>query len=325
MDRAGQSESPSEASATPRNLNDAASHGAGAGKTNEGSGVMGAGASSDLVTHLAAVAHESGLNDGLVNNVMRPDGTGTGLATDMTDDLIYFDPVQKFFQDMDFTLWDLNFDALPVPQFDCHGPSPGSTATSTSKRSRTAVRDLSRGHSAFKRSLWLWEPDSMDRGGQYRDGMNVNVDEGTQQLLQCNSEPSSLLASSAAVRTLRMSPATRDRLFAMVLSVQKDPTRLPSFPSLELLNYLMQAHFMHDEYQPDACIHAATFDPDKAVPELLAAVIANGSMLVAMPPIGQFGLALQEVVRQRMSVVVSMCERERERSTPSKQASCSSR
>lgn len=84
----------------------------------------------------------------------------------------------------------------------------------------------------------------------------------------------------------------------------KSPGKVPSFPSLELLNYLLQTHFVHDEYETDNWIHAASLDPSTAMPELLAMLIASGAGFIAVPSIWQFGLALQEVVRTSLSILV---------------------
>lgn len=86
--------------------------------------------------------------------------------------------------------------------------------------------------------------------------------------------------------------------------VDKSPGKVPSFPSLDLLNYLLQTHFVHDEYETDNWIHSASLDPSTAMPELLAILVASGAGFIAEPSIWQFGLALQEVVRSSLSVLV---------------------
>jgi hypothetical protein len=219
----------------------------------------------------------------------------------MADDMIYFDPVHQFFQDMDFTSWDLNFDAFAIPQLDSHGPSPQSVGTNNSRYSRS-LRDPSKGHSAFKRSPWLWEPDSRDFGGSDAQDMHVDEDSIAQS-------PAFDSLVTRPARNLRMSTATRDRLFTIVLAENKNPSKVPSFPSLDLLNYLLQAYFVREQYQMDSYIHAASFRPDEALSELLAAVIATGSLFISLPTVWQFGLALQEIVRQRLETIVSLAQR----------------
>jgi hypothetical protein len=219
----------------------------------------------------------------------------------MMDDMVYFNPVHNYFQDVDFTSFDLNFDAFVIPPVDAHGPSPQSTGTTTSKPSgRNVARDAQRGHAAFKRSPWLWDPEPKDYVSKEQQGLDIN-------------EKS--INSSAAFGDLRDKPSprpklsttTRDRLFAMVLSEHKDTTRVPSFPSLDLLNYLVQAHFAHEEHQCDSFIHVPTFNPEDSPAELLGSIIGSGATFISVPAIWQFGYAIQEIVRQRMERVVSDC------------------
>ncbi|KAI0021396.1 hypothetical protein F4780DRAFT_770267 [Xylariomycetidae sp. FL0641] len=212
----------------------------------------------------------------------------------LPNEMVYFSPTHNFFQDVDFTSWDLNFDGFTIPQLEVNGPSPQSSTTSTTKAARVA-RDPSRGHSAFKRSPWLWEPKSKDYVARDKEGLALNEDKIVQS-------PAYEKILASFPQRLKMEPTIRDRLFALVLAQNKDPLKVPSFPSLDLLNYLLQIHFVQDEYQADSWIHAASFNPSRALPELLAAVVASGATFIAVPSIWQFGLALQEVVRQGMSV-----------------------
>lgn len=80
---------------------------------------------------------------------------------------------------------------------------------------------------------------------------------------------------------------------------------MPSFPSVELLNFLLQAHLVHDEYQCDSWIHSPSLNPAEMLPELLGAIVANGASFIAVPAIWQFGLSMQEIIRTRMASLVS--------------------
>lgn len=212
-----------------------------------------------------------------------------------TDDMFYFNPTHNFYQDMDFTTsWELDFDSYTIPQVDIIGPSPQSSTTSTSKR---PARDPTRGYAAFKRSPWLWEPKNKDSLGREQEGLMFNEKDMAHSLAY-----EKMLASNSV--RLKMEPAIRDKLFALVLSQHKDPTKIPSFPSLALLNYLLQTYFIQDDYQTDSWIHSASFDPSSATPELIGALVASGATFIADPSIWQFGLALQEVVRMGIASVV---------------------
>ncbi len=197
---------------------------------------------------------------------------------------------------MDFNSWNFNFDAFPIPELESHGPSPQSTGTIASKSSTRTLHDLSKGHAAFKKSPWLWEPGGVDYVRRDREGLQINEEHISQ---------SSTLNYQQSNNRIRMNAATRDRLFAVVLAENNDPIRTLSFPSLELLNYLLHAHFVHDNYQRDSWIHSASFKPDSTLPELVGSVISHGASFIAVPAIWQFGLAMQEVIRHRMKTLVS--------------------
>ncbi|KAK8016531.1 hypothetical protein PG993_014720 [Apiospora rasikravindrae] len=225
------------------------------------------------------------------------DAAGHHIMNPTADDMFFYNPTHNnFFQDMDFTSWDLNFDSYTIPQVDIQGPSPQSSSAASVARHARLPRDPSRGHAAFKRSPWLWEPKSRDNALRESEGIAVN-EEG----IAGSPAYEKILASSS--KRLKMGLADRDRLFAIVLAQHKSPGKVPSFPSLDLLNYLLQTHFVHDEYETDNWIHAASLDPSTAMPELLATLVASGAGFIAVPSIWQFGLALQEVVRTSLSIL----------------------
>ncbi|KAI8161302.1 hypothetical protein K4K49_000467 [Colletotrichum sp. SAR 10_70] len=224
------------------------------------------------------------MNDGFANPVI-----------DMVmDDIVNFNPVHNYFQDMDFSSWDLNFDTITVPQIDVH-PSPESTTTN---RSKSATRNASRAHAAFKRSPWLWEPGPKDHALHHaspQDKERLVFDENN----LANSPAFDKLINTPGTK-LKMTASARDSLLALVVAstVQKGARqRTPSFPTLDLLNYLVQAHFIHDEHQSDSWIHIATFDATAAIPELLAGILSSGATYISIPAVWQFGYSLHEVLR----------------------------
>ncbi|KDN72417.1 hypothetical protein CSUB01_00100 [Colletotrichum sublineola] len=210
------------------------------------------------------------------------------------DDIVNFNPMHNYFQDMDFSSWDLNFDAITIPQPETN-QTPESTTTS---RSKSNTRNASRAHAAFKRSPWLWEPGPDDYALHHaspRDKERLVLDDGT----LANSPAFDKLTSTPGTK-FKMTSSSRDSLLAMVVAstVPKGARqRTPSFPSLDLLNYLVQAHFIHDEHQGDSWIHLATFDATTAIPELLAGIISSGATYISIPAVWQFGFSLHEVLR----------------------------
>ncbi|OLN85754.1 C2H2 finger domain transcription factor sebA 2 [Colletotrichum chlorophyti] len=241
------------------------------------------------------------------NPDMNPDLNGSAFVGDdfadpvidmVLGDMVSFNPVHNYFQDMDFSSWDLNFDAVVIPHIDMN-PSPESTTTS---RSRSATRNASRAHAAFKRSPWLWEPGPKDYAlhhVSHQDKERLVLDEND----LANSRAFDRLIATPGTK-LKMMSMSRDSLLALVVAStlgKGGRTRTPSFPSLDLLNYLIQAHFIHDEHQCDSWIHVATFDASTAIPELLAGILSSGATYISIPAVWQFGYSLHEVVRLALS------------------------
>lgn len=225
------------------------------------------------------------------------------LVDPVSDDMVYFNPLHDFFQDMDFSMsWDSDLDAFSIPQFDLQEPSPKTSSipnitTDTRKPSpRKTVSDPSRGHCAFKRSPWLWEPAKEDYVRQQKEALRIDEQSISQTPAFGRLRPT---------YKLEMSTHQRDQIFSMVLAQNKDPLKVPSFPSLNLLNYLLQAHFVQEEHQFDSWIHVASFNPEDTLPELLASLISSGSGFISVSAIWQFGLAMHEIVRIGISDLVS--------------------
>ncbi|KAK5654349.1 hypothetical protein OQA88_7258 [Cercophora sp. LCS_1] len=221
-------------------------------------------------------------------------------TVDFSSDMLFVGSMSNVFQDIDFGSWDFNFGDISLPPYDS---SPGSRSTSAGAPLRTkhhGSREVGKRHEAFKRSPWLWEPEyPIDYVQRDTEGLQLNEDATFSRSV------SDFCRSAAGLTSnLKMAAATRDNLFAIVLAEAKSHGRAPSFPSLELLDYLLQAHFVHDEYHPCySWIHVGSFDPQETLPELLACVIANGASFISVPAIWQFGLAMQEIVRLRLFVL----------------------
>ncbi|TKA43684.1 hypothetical protein B0A54_05467 [Friedmanniomyces endolithicus] len=65
----------------------------------------------------------------------------------------------------------------------------------------------------------------------------------------------------------------------------------------DLLEDLIDVFLLQDSSAIDSYIHSATFASDKICTELLLAVVAAGARFVALAPVWQMGLVIQEVVR----------------------------
>ena len=72
---------------------------------------------------------------------------------------------------------------------------------------------------------------------------------------------------------------------------------MPSFPSLQLLEELIDIFLLEDTYAIGSHIHIPTFDSKKTRTELLLAMVARGAAFVSFAPIWKMGFVLQDVVR----------------------------
>jgi hypothetical protein len=218
------------------------------------------------------------------------------VAETFQNDLIHFTTSGQQLQDFDFS-WDLNFDDLSLPNLQPSESTAISRSTgvftatsSTSGKSSVTAHNHSRNYAAFKRSPWLWEPELRDSATNAKEGLALPADIAT---ISSNSDS----ISGFAVRKPMITPLLRDKLFSMVVSQITNQQKVPSFPSVDLLNHLFHAHFVQDSRRPDCFIHAPSFDPSETLTELVAIIVASGATFISIPEIWRFGLALQEVVR----------------------------
>lgn len=72
---------------------------------------------------------------------------------------------------------------------------------------------------------------------------------------------------------------------------------MPSFPSLQLLEDLIDVFLLENTYAIESHIHIPSFDPQKIRTELLLAMVARGAAFISFPPIWKMGMVLQDVVR----------------------------
>ncbi|KAK1758663.1 hypothetical protein QBC47DRAFT_375402 [Echria macrotheca] len=212
-------------------------------------------------------------------------------------DMLYFNSMNSVFQNFDFN-WDFSFGDLTVPQYSLSPRS--SNPSGSSNTGSQSARDTSRRHAAFRRSPWLWEPeDPIDYVQRDTEGLHLDEQEALY-----HPPPALAHRLGGPIGRLKMTPLARDRLFSIIPPEVQEASGVSALPSVEFLDYLLQASFIYDEYHPsESWIHMATFNPEEVLPELLAAVIANGASFISVPSIWKFGLALQEVVRLRLYVI----------------------
>lgn len=203
-----------------------------------------------------------------------------------------FMPRDSYFsQDLDFGMWDIDLDSVELA-YQSNITQVGDSSHLQTSSPRDPQKDVSKRFAAFERSPWLWTPTQKDHG--LNDQENLNLDE---ERIPTVLTPASPAATMDNFSSCCISSKIRDQLLGLLFTVRKSPTQVPSFPSLALLNSIIQVYFVQESFRVDHLIHSATFDSKKALPHLLIAIVAGGSMVISTPAIWKLGLALQEVVR----------------------------
>lgn len=207
-------------------------------------------------------------------------------TTDMlADDFMFFNPTQSLFQDMDFSL-DLDLKEPTDPWSRIQWAS--------SPRYISSILGSS-SHPDFKLSAWIFEPEGADFAQHGVDNLTH---------LSMDTPNPSLLKPTQDLDRFKMTSAARDRVFAMVLTQTLKQKRPAAFPSLDILNHFLQAHLTREEARCESLIHIPSFDPERARPELLCAIVSSGAAQVSAATAWKFGLALDDVTHLAMGELV---------------------
>lgn len=140
-----------------------------------------------------------------------------------------------------------------------------------------------------KTSTWRFRPVTQDRG--MNDQQNISLPSG---------DTSKRLPVQRRVTSEMLSYTMRDRIMALFMSSSNADTlqkTMQSFPSLELLDSLLQYFLSSKTAISNRMIHLPTFRPNNARPELVAAMIVGGATLAPDISLRKMGFALMEVVR----------------------------
>ncbi|KAL3422099.1 C6 transcription factor [Phlyctema vagabunda] len=205
----------------------------------------------------------------------------------------------QFSQNLDFNIWDIDLDSVELAYQDLTGTTPGGGPQQQNQHvdvEPKAPKEASKRYAAFERSPWLYRPTSNDHA--LNDQANLALDEEAIPSALTPSSPESNLAEFASCR---INPKTRDKMLSVLFSVRKGQNQVPSFPSLALLNNIIQVFFVQESYRVDSFIHTGTFEPPGSIPQLILAIISAGSTLISIPAIWKMGVALQEIVRHSVA------------------------
>ncbi|TLS27676.1 hypothetical protein PpBr36_05021, partial [Pyricularia pennisetigena] len=145
-----------------------------------------------------------------------------------------------------------------------------------------------------QRSRWRFVPNKNDHGGNEEQNLSLPAEHlGTSPESRIDFQQG--LGTAEPLRT-----STRDKILCMIVENCRPTNRakaVSSFPSTELLNILIQFYLTSTISMPGSFIHLASFSPNTARPELLAAIIAHGAVMTLDPTFVKLGFAIQECVR----------------------------
>jgi len=147
---------------------------------------------------------------------------------------------------------------------------------------------------AFRQAYWRFRPNSHDHGAAEEHNLSLPAAFADPEA------PETMIPLRSRVTRARLGAAARDNILTFVVqSCRRDNVSkaVAAFPSLELLDTLVQYYLSSPVAQADSFLHAATFDPNDKRPELVAAMAAGGAVLTADPALTKLGYAIQECVR----------------------------
>lgn len=198
------------------------------------------------------------------------------------------------------------------------------SSSGNSNSSNSGSNAISSGAEAIKQAYWKFRPSLHDHGAAEEVHLSLPDDGGSfahveshmhinpmsmampmsipmnMSMSMSESEGSSEGGKRKRATRTRVPVSARDKIIALVAKNCR-PDNLPkavaSFPSVDLLDMLVQYYLTSPVSQAGSFLHCATFDPAEARPELLAAICAAGAVLTADPTLTKLGFAIQECVR----------------------------
>jgi hypothetical protein len=201
--------------------------------------------------------------------------------------------------EMDLQFLDTYNTTLPF-EFGGDSPRDLSNAVCADKIDDTINRVAIRTE-AFRNSYWKFRPNSQDHAGAEEHNLSLP------SVPEDHRSPEEVININKRVTPGKLGVSVRDKILTLIIKCCR-PENLPkavaSFPSVELLDMLVQYYLTSPVAQAGSFIHAATFDPAKKRPELVAAMVAAGAVLTSDPALTKLGYAIQECVRKNTTELV---------------------
>jgi hypothetical protein len=193
--------------------------------------------------------------------------------------------------DMDFGLlgnWSIDGFTEMVPAAQDVGPGTEQPVDLSQMR-QSLVR-------VWTNSPWRWDPKIHDSG--YREQGNLplpSVDVANAQL-HASAYPLERVVKE------KLEQSARDQVLAIVLGTCRQNSTLDrvssSFPTVDLMDMMVHVFLASHACQVSEWIHFPTFHLHTQWPEWIATAAAAGAVLMPVPTLRKFGLALQEAVRK---------------------------
>lgn len=156
------------------------------------------------------------------------------------------------------------------------------------------------GVEAFQKSIWRYIP--VPHKSAPPGDVNFSFATGDHE------SPARTIEVDKRATAERLPQTSRDRLLAIILSTCKPAsmTRLAlSFPSVELLDNLLQYYLTSPFSNASTWLHLPTFSPSNIkAPEVLTGMIAAGAVLTPDSALIKLGLAFQEALRHYVALII---------------------
>ncbi|KAF9696745.1 hypothetical protein EKO04_005701 [Ascochyta lentis] len=148
-------------------------------------------------------------------------------------------------------------------------------------------------------SIWRFVPAPGVHGYSEQGDLSIPTQD------QIAGTPESLVEVRRRATTGKLDSAARDKILAIIFSQVRSHIlpALSAFPSVLLLDKLIQFFLAGPTPSARNWIHTASFVPGKARPELLLAMAAAGAVLTPDRSLRKLGFAMQEVVRNHAPTV----------------------
>lgn len=204
-------------------------------------------------------------------------------------------------EEPNFNLWHFDLDNIELAYQAHNDNTPTASTEQSQDTGRARASKAARRHAAFERSPWLFKPTSRDH--VLNDQASLQLDE---ENISTVLSPSNDPVDIASFSNCTIDSKIRDKMLSVVLSMRRGPSKVSSFPSLELLNSLIRVFFVQESYRHHPLLHFGSFNPKETLPELFMSVVAAGSTFISIPAVWKMGIALQDMQRHAIGEFVSL-------------------